>query len=89
MARPINGDPEIHILRADAVVDRVGLSRSRIYALISIGAFPRPIHLGQKSVGWVQAEINDWLKSRIAARDAPARRRKRQPKHAEPAVAST
>jgi hypothetical protein len=34
------------------------------------GKFPRPIQLGQHSVGWVEDEINDYLHRRIAERDA-------------------
>jgi prophage regulatory protein len=43
--------------------------------LIGRGAFPRPIALGEKRVGFIEAEIDQWLKDRIAERDigkAPA-----------------
>lgn len=63
------------ILRRKQVEARTGLSRATIYAKITPNpkrpteydpAFPRPISLGAKAVGWVEAEIEDWLKGQIA-----------------------
>jgi prophage regulatory protein len=31
--------------------------------------FPRPVPIGARSVGWVEHEIESWIKGRIAARD--------------------
>lgn len=54
------------ILRRKQVENRTGLSRSTIYLRISKGTFPKPIDLGGgRAVGWIEAEIDDWLKSRI------------------------
>jgi prophage regulatory protein len=54
------------ILRRKQVESRTGLSRSTIYSRIAEGTFPRPIDLGGgRAVGWIEAEINEWLKSRI------------------------
>ncbi len=54
------------ILRRNQVENRTGLSRSTIYLRISQGAFPKPIDLGGgRAVGWIEAEIDAWLKSRI------------------------
>lgn len=54
------------ILRRKQVQARTGLSRSTIYARIAAGTFPRPIDLGDgRSVGWIEAEIDAWLQSRI------------------------
>lgn len=54
------------ILRLPAVKKRTGLSRSTIYLRISEDRFPKPVSLGGRSVGWVEAEINDWLNQQIA-----------------------
>ncbi|WP_297463230.1 AlpA family transcriptional regulator [Ferrovum sp.] len=54
------------ILRLDAVLDKTGLSRSLIYQLVSEGSFPAQIHLGARSVGWIEAEVDDWINTRIA-----------------------
>ncbi len=53
------------ILRRKQVEARTGLSRSTIYAFIAEGIFPKPINLGNRAVGWVEAEIDAWLKSCI------------------------
>lgn len=57
------------ILRRQQVQARTGLSRSSIYAGISTGNFPAPVQLGEKSVGWVESEIDNWIAERIAARN--------------------
>lgn len=59
------------VLRLPAVKTRTGLSRSTIYLRISEGIFPRPIQLGVRAVGWLEAEIEDWLEGQIKSRSAP------------------
>ncbi|TNF09946.1 MAG: AlpA family transcriptional regulator [Vibrionaceae bacterium] len=53
------------ILRLPAVKARTGLSRSTIYLRISEGRFPKPVSLGGRAVGWVEAEITAWLNQQI------------------------
>mgnify|MGYP000377034248 CR=1 FL=1 len=53
------------ILRRKQVEARTGLARSTIYQHIRTGVFPKPIKLGAKSVGWIEAEINAWLNKQI------------------------
>ena len=55
------------ILRIPAVKTSTGLSRSTIYLRIAEGTFPRPISLGGRAVGWLEAEIQEWLQQRIEA----------------------
>ncbi len=61
------------ILRLPAVKSRTGLSRSTIYLRISEGRFPKPISLGGRAVGWIEAEVNDWLNQQIEASRKAAR----------------
>ncbi|WP_456417380.1 helix-turn-helix transcriptional regulator [Thiolapillus sp.] len=61
------------ILRLPAVKSRTGLSRSTIYLRISEGSFPKPISLGGRAVGWIEAEVNDWLNQQIEASRKAAR----------------
>jgi len=56
-----------NILRLPAVKARTGLSRSTIYLRISEGSFPKPVSLGGRAVGWIEAEVNDWLNQQIEA----------------------
>ena len=58
------------ICRLPDVKAQTGLSRSTLYSLMAQGRFPKPIKLGERAVGWTEAEISAWLESRIAARDA-------------------
>ncbi|MDH4555701.1 AlpA family transcriptional regulator [Pseudomonas sp. BN417] len=62
------------IIRLSGVIETTGLARSTIYKLIGEGGFPRPIPLVGRSVGWLESEIQEWIKGRIAARDLNPRR---------------
>lgn len=53
------------ILRLPAVKACTGLSRSTIYLRVSQGTFPKPVSLGARAVGWVEAEIQEWLDQQI------------------------
>ena len=53
------------ILRLPAVKARTGLSRSTIYLRMAEGRFPKPIFLGARAVGWVDAEVEAWLAGQI------------------------
>jgi prophage regulatory protein len=61
------------ILRLPNVKVRTGLSRSTIYLRIAEGSFPAPVSLGGRAVGWIEAEVNDWLAKRIEASRKAAR----------------
>ena len=54
-------------LRMPAVMQRVGYSKSRIYALVAQGQFPKQIQIGQRATAWRASEIDSWMQSRIAA----------------------
>lgn len=60
------------LLRLPEVRRRVGLSRSEIYRLISLGRFPSSVPLGERIRAWDADEIQIWIQSRIAARDEGA-----------------
>ncbi len=53
------------ILRLPAVKASTGLSRSTIFLRIMQGTFPKPVGLGGRAVGWLEAEIQEWLQRRI------------------------
>ena len=61
------------ILRLPTVKGRTGLSRSTIYLRVAEGNFPAPVSLGGRAVGWIEAEVNDWLAKRIEASRKAAR----------------
>lgn len=62
------------ILRRKQVEARTGLSRSSIYARLRRNpkrpgdydpTFPKPISVGAKAVGWIEAEIDAWLAAQV------------------------
>ncbi len=54
------------VLRRKAVETMTGLARSSIYQRLAEGTFPRQIHLGPRSVGWLEHEVNAWIAERVA-----------------------
>ena len=56
-------------LRLRDVINRVGMKKSSIYALMKKGEFPKQIKLSARSSAWVESEIDEWVDSRVAARD--------------------
>ncbi len=53
-----------NILRQPEVVKRTGLSRTTIWRQERAGEFPRRIMITSDSVGWIEAEIEQWIKQR-------------------------
>ena len=60
-----------NILRMPAVIRKTGLSRAAIYQRISNGTFPKSIYLGRRAVGWLEADVDDWIRDCVA-RSRPA-----------------
>ncbi len=55
----------VSVLRLPAVKERTGLSRSSIYLRMAKNEFPRPISLGDRAVGWIEQDIDEWINERI------------------------
>lgn len=47
---------------------RVPFSPVHLWRLEKAGTFPRRVKLGVSRIGWVEAEVEEWLRERIAAR---------------------
>ena len=58
------------LIKLNEVKARTGLSRSSIYAYIDKGIFPAQVKLGERSVAWLDTEIESWVEGKINARDA-------------------
>lgn len=60
----------VKILRMRAVVAKIGIARSTIYDWLNPksdrydATFPKQRQLGQKSVGWLETELDQWLSAR-------------------------
>jgi prophage regulatory protein len=59
----------LRMLRLPEVVRRTALSRSQIYRLIELGTFPRQVPLGERAAGWVEDEVDSWLRKRMERRE--------------------
>lgn len=57
------------LLRRRDVELKTGKSRSAIYAGISNGTFPAPVPIGDKSVAWLEEEVDAWIAARIQERN--------------------
>ncbi len=55
------------IMRLDEVLWATSLSRTLLYELIKIGAFPPAVRVSARRVGWRQGDIMEWLASRPPA----------------------
>ncbi len=58
------------ILRKPEATEMTGLSAQSLWRLSRDGKFPRLVQLGPQSVGYVEAEILEWIEARVAERDA-------------------
>lgn len=61
----------MRLLSKRQVREIVLYSPQHISRLEQAGKFPKRVQLGPARVGWVEDEVLDWLKERIAERDRP------------------
>lgn len=64
---PVNSPGIPMFFRIGAVVRLTGLGRSTIYRLIAQDAFPQPIRLTQRRVGWRPEDLDRWREQRLRA----------------------
>ena len=60
----------MQVIRLSSVIEATGLGRSSIYKYVSEGKFPKPVSLGDRAVGWVSTEIDQWIRDKIGERDS-------------------
>ena len=64
----------MRILRRKELVTLVGLSISACYEKMNVrsprydASFPKSVKLGKKAVGWVEAEVVNWLHNQMLLR---------------------
>lgn len=61
---------ENRILRLTEVAQITGLSATTIYRKAKLGEFPTQFRLGVNSVGWLAAEVDEWIEQRVSSRGA-------------------
>ena len=59
------------LLRKPDVSVKTGLKPTQFTELEKRGEFPRRVQISARAVGWVESEIDEWVRARIAERDAP------------------
>ncbi len=60
----------MRIVRRKELRHLVGYSPAHIDRLEKAGQFPKKVELGPNAVGWLEAEVQEWIKARVAERDA-------------------
>lgn len=58
------------ILRIKEVCSRVSLSRTLVYDMVARRNFPPAIRIGARASGWLESEVDAWIKARAEARSA-------------------
>jgi prophage regulatory protein len=61
---PVSPPERKKFLRLIQVRETIGLSRATIYRKIAAHEFPRPVRLGSRAVGWVEADVIGWMNER-------------------------
>ena len=56
---------QVRLPRLPEVLARTGMSRSAIYVRLDQGRFPKPVSLGARAVGWIESEVDEWIRDRI------------------------
>ncbi|CEO42013.1 AlpA family transcriptional regulator [Photobacterium kishitanii] len=59
----------MRFIRLKEVMHITGLGRSSIYNYMGEGRFPKTVSLGGRAVAWVESEIQDWIKDKVAQRE--------------------
>ncbi|TQK00160.1 AlpA family transcriptional regulator [Herbaspirillum sp. SJZ107] len=57
----------MNIITLERVTEKTTLGRSSVYNYMKDGRFPASVRLGERHVGWVEAEVDDWVKKQVAA----------------------
>ena len=52
------------LLTLSDVMRMTALARSAVYALMTDSRFPKPIHIGNRAIRWVEQEVLDLITSR-------------------------
>jgi len=63
------GDTMKTIIKLPEVMAITTFSRSTIYRLIEMGEFPIQIKLAERSIGWIEQEVEDYMENKINERE--------------------
>jgi len=57
------------ILRLPTLLAAIDISAATLWRWVKDESFPKPISLGGRSVGWLQSEVQAWVKARVMLRN--------------------
>ncbi|ATM79267.1 AlpA family transcriptional regulator [Serratia fonticola] len=58
----------MRLIRLPDVMMITGLKRSTVYNKMKSGEFPKSVSIGERSIAWVESEINSWVANNISRR---------------------
>jgi prophage regulatory protein len=64
-AAPTNSE---RLIRESECLRRTGLSRTQRWRLERAGTFPARVPLSERTFGWVESEVQEWITNRIRKR---------------------
>ena len=57
------------VLHVSTLLPAIDISASTLWRRVKDKSFPQPISLGGRSKGWLQSEVQAWIKERADLRD--------------------
>jgi prophage regulatory protein len=63
-----HSDTKPRIMRSQEVYETIPYSMNHIRRLEKAGLFPKRVQIGSNRVGWVRAEVDQWINDRMEAR---------------------
>lgn len=67
---PLPAATTARLERLAQVLQRTTLSRAKLYRLMQLNQFPRPVRIGLRNSAWLSTEVDDFIENCIAKRDA-------------------
>lgn len=56
------------LLKREEVQRRIGYGRSKLFAEVAAGRFPRPVSIAANRKAWLQSEVDGWIAQRADER---------------------
>lgn len=53
------------LIRISEVIERTGFCRAWIYRLIKNNSFPSPVKTGERSIAFIESEVDHWIDEKI------------------------
>jgi len=63
---------KLKIIKLPRVMEMTTFCRTTIYRLIEKGKFPKQIKLAERSSGWLESEVLNYLETKINSRNVEA-----------------